>query len=299
MALPGQIENSVSRSLEKAGMGTCIVQATPVSGGCINNGSRIQTNSGRILFLKWNPSGPPGMFEAEADGLRALRGANALRVPEPIDWYDHSSGKSWLLLEHVFKGSASQETDTRLGHGLAAIHSHGFDEGFGWHRDNWIGSLPQDNGAKRNWGHFWRDQRIGAQLEIARSQGRLGDAFFDRVLEITPNALEDVEQAGLLHGDLWGGNWFTSDSGEPALIDPAVYYGHGEVDLAMSELFGGFGPDFYDAYKEKRGISNAYSAYRRDLYQFYYLLVHVNLFGASYEARSTQAAQRILAELGG
>jgi len=299
MVLPGQLEKSVSRALAKAGMGTCIVQATPVGGGCINKGSRIQTNSGTILFLKWNPSGPPGMFEAEADGLRTLRRVNALRVPEPIDWHDHSSGESWLLLEHVAQGSASREADTRLGHGLVAIHSHGSEEGFGWHRDNWIGSLLQDNGTKGNWGHFWRDQRIGAQLEIARSQGRLSDAFFDRVLEITPNALEDVEQAGLLHGDLWGGNWFTSDSGEPALIDPAVYYGHGEVDLAMSELFGGFGPDFYNAYEERRGISDAYSAYRRDLYQLYYLLVHVNLFGASYEARSTQAARRILAELGG
>ena len=279
-------------------MGTHVVRATPVGGGCINNGSRIETESGAILFLKWNPSGPPGMFEAEADGLRALRRADALRVPEPIGWHDHGSGESWLLLEHVSQGSASRETDARLAHGLVAIHSHGSDEGFGWHRDNWIGSLPQGNQAKNNWGHFWRDQRIGLQLEMARSRGHLGDAFFDRVLDITPDALEDVEQADLLHGDLWGGNWFTSNSGEPVLIDPAVYYGHGEVDLAMSELFGGFGSDFYDAYKENCGISNAYSAYRRDLYQLYYLLVHVNLFGASYEAQSMQAAQRILAELG-
>jgi len=279
-------------------MGTCITEATPVGGGCINNGSRIQTDTGATLFLKWNLSGPPGMFEAEADGLRALRRADALRVPEPIDWHDHSSGESWLLLEHVSRGSASQETDAQLGHGLVAIHSHDSEKGFGWHRDNWIGSLPQHNGRKGHWGHFWRDQRIGTQLEMARSRGRLGSALFDRVLEVTPKALQDIKKADLLHGDLWGGNWFTSDSGEPTLIDPAVYYGHGEVDLAMSELFGGFGPDFYDAYKERHGISNAYSAFRRDLYQLYYLLVHVNLFGSSYEARSIEAAKRILAELG-
>ncbi len=125
------------------------------------------------------------------------------------------------------------------------------------------------------------------------------DPVFDQVLEVIPHALDDVERPGLLHGDLWGGNWYASEDGLPVLIDPAVYRGHGEVDLAMSELFGGFEPGFYAAYDERHGISAAYRAYRRDLYQLYYLLVHVNLFGASYVAACLGAARGFLAGTGG
>jgi fructosamine-3-kinase len=177
------------------------------------------------------------------------------------------------------------------------IHLREADPGFGWTRDNRIGSLEQSNQQSEDWAAFWRDRRIAPQLALARANGFARDAVFDALVEVVPSALADVVHPELLHGDLWGGNWFTDEGGAPVLIDPAVYRGHGEVDLAMTELFGGFGAAFYDAYRDVRGISSAYAAHRKDLYQLYYLLVHVNLFGAGYEARSLAAARAVVAEL--
>jgi fructosamine-3-kinase len=235
------------------------------------------------------------MFEAEADGLEALRRASLLRVPAPVA-YGEDGGVAWLLMEHVAAGSPGRESLRALGIGLglAEIHSSDVEGSFGWERDNWIGSLDQRNEASSDWGAFWRDVRIGPQLSAARRRGRVEDEVFDDVLEVIPGALADVETPELVHGDLWGGNWFADEEGRPVLIDPAVYRGHGEVDIAMSELFGGFGPAFYDAYADARAVTDAYDAYRRDLYQLYYLLVHVNLFGGAYEAGSRRAAERVV-----
>lgn len=296
MTIPAHIVRDVSAALEDRRLGKRIVRATAVGGGCINHGTRIETDAGRMLFLKWNESAPPGMFGAEVDGLRALRAVDGVRAPEAL-----ANGEQWLLLEHVETGRERPETSAALGRMLAALHAGATSASFGWTSDNWIGSLPQTNARLESWGDFWRDHRIAPQLERARRQGRLRDASFDRVLDLIPRALADVGRPELVHGDLWGGNWLTGATGEPWLIDPAVYFGHGEVDLAMSELFGGFERAFYDAYAEAMGgRSSAYAAYvelRRDLYQLYYLLVHVNLFGASYEAATRRAAEKVLAAL--
>jgi len=292
MTIPAHIARDVSAALAERGLGGRIVRATPVGGGCINHGTRVETDTGDWLFLKWNESAPAGMFDAEVDGLRALRGADGVRAPEAL-----ANGEQWLLLEHVEPGRERADTPTKLGRMVAALHAGATSTSFGWPRDNWIGSLPQTNTQLESWGDFWRDHRIAPQLERARRHGRLRDAVLDRVLDIIPRALADVERSELVHGDLWGGNWLTGASGDPWLIDPAVYFGHGEVDLAMSELFGGFDRAFYRAYDETHGRSSAYAAYRRDLYQLYYLLVHVNLFGSSYEAGARQAAEKVLAAL--
>jgi protein-ribulosamine 3-kinase len=309
VALPGGVAEAVRRALEERGLGGRIERVSAVAGGCINNGARLDTDRGASFFLKWNAAAPAAMFAAEADGLRALAARGALRVPVPITWSGDSEGDpetSWLLMEYVLPGRASARARERLGAGLAAIHAAdaplfqgAAGPAFGWHRDNWIGSLPQANGPSSSWGDFWREQRLGPQLERARAGGYLADPALDRVLELTAEALADVVRPELLHGDLWGGNWFATTADEPVLIDPAVYLGHGEVDLAMSQLFGGFGPRFYDAYRGVRGIADAYEAYRRDLYQLYYLLVHVNLFGGSYEAGSLVAARRVVSALSG
>lgn len=295
--LPDAVRSSVETELERFGGDPRVESAASVSGGCIHNGCRVQTADGATWFLKWSRDAAPGMFDAEADGLRALAEAGSARVPRPVAWRDASgSVPGWLLMEYVEPGRGRGGED--LGKALARIHGHGRASFFGWRRDNWIGSLPQANPQGSDWGRFWRDARLRPQVERARDRGRVRDGLLDRVLELTPDALSHVTAPALIHGDLWSGNTFTATTGEPVLIDPAVYRGDGEVDLAMSELFGGFGEEFYRAYEEARGISAEYRAYGRDLYQLYYLLVHVNLFGASYEADTLAAAERVVATLG-
>jgi fructosamine-3-kinase len=287
MTVPAHVLEDVS-----AALGARIVRAKSVGGGCINHGTRIETDHDETFFLKWNTSAPVGMFEAEGDGLRTLRSVDGVRAPEPL-----AHGPTWLLLEHIETSSGGRETSAGLGRMLAALHAAATTGTFGWPRDNWIGSLPQANSPAPSWADFWRDRRIAPQLELARGRGYLRYAALDRVLDVIPKALADVTRPEVVHGDLWGGNWLTDASGDPWLIDPAVYAGHGEVDLAMSELFGGFDRAFYRAYDDAHGRSSAYDAYRRDLYQLYYLLVHVNLFGSSYEAGARSAAEKVAAAL--
>jgi len=303
MSLPDRVREAVERAISESGWGDRIVAAFPSGGGCINNGARIESDAGSSFFLKWNDRAPDGLFEAEADGLEALRATRALRVPEPLAWGraegggggGGEGGPAWLLLEYVAPGTRGAQVP--LGAGLARVHAAGGGAGFGWDRDNWIGSLPQSNARTASWGEFWRDRRLAPQLAAARAHGRAGAEVLDRVVEAAPGALADVSTPELLHGDLWSGNAYTAASGEPVVIDPALYEGHGEVDLAMADLFGGFSAAFYDAYAEARPITRAFHAYRKDLYQLYYLLVHVNLFGGSYEPACVAAARRVMAEL--
>lgn len=302
-SLPLPVKDGVEGALERLGLPARIDGVRTVAGGCINHGARLDAGGGRY-FLKWNASAPPGLFEAEADGLRALRDAGALRVPEPLARGGASGAPSWLLMEWVEPGRPAADYDARLGQGLARTHDAAeAAQGFGWARSNWIGSLPQANPAERSWATFWRDHRIAPQLARAVDRGAFGSErrkLLDRVLELVPVALADVDAGPvhLLHGDLWAGNAYADAGGEPVIVDPAVYRGHGEVDLAMTELFGGFGPDFYASYAETRGITDAYPRYRRALYQLYYLLVHVNLFGSQYEGGTVAAAERVVAEVG-
>ena len=295
MVLPGELQESLAEVL--GGLGSGAMQTvTPVGGGCINNGARLETEDRRSYFLKWSATAPPGLFEDESDGLRALRNANALRVPEVMA---HGGGESlpWLLMEWVEPGRPGPEYGRLLGEGLARLHGDPQPLGPGWPRDNWIGSLPQCNAPAPNWGVFWRDHRIMPQLERARSRGFLRTEILDRVVDLIPEALSDVDGVSLLHGDLWAGNGFADEVGRPVLIDPAVYRGHGEVDLAMTELFGGFPRDMYAAYHAIQEIPEEYYVYRRDLYQLYYLLVHVNLFGRSYEGQTLDVVSRVVKTL--
>jgi fructosamine-3-kinase len=314
VSLPNSLVEPLGRALREHGLGRRVERVREVAGGCISHGALLETDSGASLFLKWNATAPPGMFDAEADGLLALAAQGAIRVPAPIAWRDAAvvppepaarSGApgsvSWILMEYIRPGRASSRTEERLGRALSGVHAAAGSAappgGFGWIRDNWLGSLPQANGPDPSWPTFWRERRLAPQLRLARERGHLRDGVLDVVLDVSMAGLADVKRPELVHGDLWGGNWFAGPDGDPVLIDPAVYLGHGEVDLAMSELFGGFGARFYDAYREVHGITSAYQSYRRELYQLYYLLAHVNLFGASYQALALRAARRVAAAL--
>jgi fructosamine-3-kinase len=296
--LPASIRESVELHASAAGLGSHIESVQPVAGGCINHGCRVLLDGDSSLFVKWNPRAPAGMFESEADGLRALRGAAVdtgaeLAVPTALA-HGRTAEGGWLALEYLPPGRSAPSTDVLLGRALALLHGAAPESTFGWHRDNWIGTLPQSNTPHPDWATFWRDRRIRPQLDAVRQRDLCTDPVFDRVSLAIPNM---ERPACLLHGDLWSGNAFVTSGGTPALIDPAVYRGDGEVDLAMTQLFGGFGSGFYDAYAEVRGIDPGYHAFRRDLYQLYYLLVHVSLFGHSYEAQARAAAGRVAATL--
>ena len=300
-----QVESVLERQTGKA---VGVSSAAPVGGGCINPAARLDAENGESFFLKWNPSSPPEMFPAEADGLGALAAPNALRIPEVfgLGGSGTSSDPGWLLLEFIPQGSPGPDYGKRLGEGLADLHSSEVSEPppsaetpFGWHRDNFIGSLPQENEPTAEWATFWRDRRLEPQLRLARDQGHFADRR-SRILEELLSKLDEVlsgsqiQGPSLLHGDLWSGNYYAGPSGEPVLIDPAVYRGNGEVDLAMMELFGSFPQGFLEGYESRRALAPEYDAFRRDLYQLYYLLVHVNLFGGSYVAGSLAAAERAL-----
>ena len=303
-SLPAPVRAGVEDALGRLGLTGRIRAVSPVTGGCINHGARVDTADGHF-FLKWNASAPPHFFDAEADGLRALGAPGILRVPKPLAHGGGSGAPAWLLMEYIQAGPSSPAYEETLGEGLAALHASADDATeFGWPRENWIGTLSQANGKSASWATFWRDQRLAPQLRTARDGGYLSGSpsnILDRVLDLVPVALSDLdgETPHLLHGDLWHGNAYATADGAPAVIDPAVYLGHGEVDLSMSELFGGFGARFYDGYRAVGGISDAYGAYRRDLYQLYYLLVHVNLFGYQYERPTLAAANRVASALAG
>jgi fructosamine-3-kinase len=207
-----------------------------------------------------------------------------------------AGASAWLLLEWLEPGPATPRAWEDLGRALAALHRTRAER-FGADQDNYIGSLPQANGWSTSWPAFWRERRLGPQQEQAVGAGLLGSAdarAFDRLSHRLDELLAPAadEGASLLHGDLWSGNVHMMDGGTAAVIDPSVYHGHREVDLAMAELFGGFGGRFRHAYEESWPLAPGYDPVRRSVYQVYYLLVHVNLFGPGYVGRTREALRR-------
>ncbi|MBN2659066.1 MAG: fructosamine kinase family protein [Spirochaetales bacterium] len=252
-------------------------------GGCINAVSKITLQSGRIVFLKENSRALSLMFREEARGLAALKEAFPLNVPEPLAWGKDNSS-SFLILEYIGSGAKRPEFWESFGRALAQMHRKGRGEGFGFERDNFIGSTLQKNDRMGKWTDFFAENRLLFQAGLARSS-RLADSSVSRGIESIcrriGNLLPEPDFPSLLHGDLWSGNFMVDEGGRAVLIDPAVYYGHREADLAMTELFGGFNRNFYRAYEEEFPLTPGYDG-RRDLYNLYHMLNHLNLFGSSY-----------------
>lgn len=300
--LPIALREGVEAALSlRATRSVEILGAEPVSGGCIHQTARVSTNLPEDFFLKWAQGPPSDVFEAEADGLSALQGltrdSTGLTVPEVIGYADAGESPSWLLLEYVPRGSPAADYPVRLAEALAILHEPG--EGpYGWHRSNYIGSLPQTNAPMDDWPAFWWSERLEPQLALAGDNGRLGglEREWATLESRLPTLVGGAEEDGhaVLHGDLWSGNVYPGPDGGPVLVDPAVYRGHREVDLAMTELFGGFPKSFYAAYEECRPLTSGYVEIRRGVYQLYPLLVHVNLFGGGYVDGAAGALRRVL-----
>lgn len=274
--LPTQLRSELETVLKSA-----IREQRALGGGCISNATRLETDDGRRVVAKWGKRAEfdEGLFTAEADALRVLGEGKEVRVPEVLAVRDNEAQYSWLLVEWLPPGRATDKGWELLGHSLAQLHRRQ-SEAFGWHSGNFIGSLPQSNNRSADWSSFWRDQRIAPQLHGLRATDRRrAHALLERAAELL--AAGNEEGPSLIHGDLWGGNVHGLEDGTCALIDPSAYFGHREVDLAMATLFGGFSERFFAAYDEAWPLLPEYEQ-RRHFYQLYYMLVHVNLFGASY-----------------
>jgi fructosamine-3-kinase len=264
-------------------LGGEVVASRSIAGGDINQAYEITLADGRRLFVKTNARSPRGMFAAEAVGLGWLDEANALRIPKVVAVSQADEAQQFLLLELIASGSAARDFDERLGRGLAALHRSG-TPGFGLDHDNFIGRLPQTNAPAPTWTDFYRTRRLEAQLRRASDEGLATTRMrrgFDRLWGALDELIGPPEPPARLHGDLWGGNLLCDDRGAPCLIDPAVYGGQREMDLAMMRLFGGFGPRVFSAYEEAWPLADGHRE-RVALYQLYPLMVHVNLFGGAY-----------------
>jgi fructosamine-3-kinase len=264
-------------------------------------GYSLRADSARY-FVK-SASGRYGStLEAEADGLVALGSTKAIRVPTVVARLA-SSDTSILVLEWLDIGAARD--DAAFGRALAALHRSTplrgpGGERYGWTRDNWIGGTPQHNQWTDDWCVFFREQRLAPQLALAGRQGAGGRIARDgdHLLVKLPTLLRNHgPEPSLLHGDLWAGNAAALAGGEPVVFDPAVYAGDREADIAMTELFGGFGPDFYAAYNDAWPLERDYEI-RREVYNLYHVLNHLNLFGGGYRQQAEGIVARLLAIAG-
>lgn len=263
----------------------------PVGGGDISRAWRVATASGPI-FVKTVDAAAFDMLDAEAEGLLELARAEALRVPRVLA-SGHCGRDAYLALEWLDFERSGTETARLLGLRLAAQHRYRKDL-YGWHRDNTIGRTPQTNTCSNNWVGFFRDRRLTFQLELAAQNGYGGELQDEgsRLAERLDRLFENhIPEPSLLHGDLWGGNWAAAN-GEPVIFDPAVYYGDRESDIAMTRLFGGFDPAFYQAYEEAWPLAGGHRK-RMRLYQLYHVLNHLNLFGGAWLHRSLDLMRQI------
>lgn len=260
------------------------------SGGCINNGGKVSTNAGHF-FLKWNRLKQfPGMFRAEEKGLQLLADTHTLRLPKMVltaeldDW-------QYILMEFVDQGKAGGNYWATLGEQLASLHRH-TNASFGLDHDNYIGALSQKNSFRESWIDFFIECRLAPQLKLLRDASKVETKLVSALESLYPKLgeLMPAESPSMLHGDLWSGNVIMGKS-DPCVIDPAVYYGHREMEISFTRLFGGFESSFYEAYAHYFPLLPGFDK-RMDLYNLYPLLVHANLFGQSYISRVSSILKR-------
>ncbi|MBW4575584.1 MAG: fructosamine kinase family protein [Aphanothece sp. CMT-3BRIN-NPC111] len=272
-----------------------------VGGGCINQGYAVtdgdtcyaHAKGERTYFVKLNQASLVDMFEAEVLGLQQMLETDTIRVPKPICWGTASSS-AYIVLEWIELGrGGGAQASEEMGRQLAGMHQWAGKDKFGWDRNNTIGSTPQINTWTSDWGEFFAEHRIGYQLKLAQRRGG-NFSKGERLVKAIPGLLADHQpQPSLVHGDLWGGNAAFTVSGEPVIFDPAAYFGDREVDIAMTELFGGFPSAFYRGYNEVFPLDSGYEQ-RKTLYNLYHILNHFNLFGGGYGSQANGMIEQIL-----
>lgn len=266
----------------------------PVGGGSINRAFAISDQDHRAYFVKLNDASCLAMFEAEALGLQQIAATQTIRVPLPICW-GTTQDSAYIVLEWLDLGYGTHRAWAAMGQQLAAMHRVASPQGFGWERNNTIGLTPQINAWMSDWIAFFAEQRISYQLQLAQQRG----GHFPQAAQLLaaiPQILAGHQPLpSLVHGDLWSGNAVVTQLEEPVIVDPAVYFGDREVDLAMTELFGSFPNDFYRAYNQAFPLEPGYRQ-RKLLYNLYHILNHFNLFGGSYEHQANQMMATVLSE---
>jgi fructosamine-3-kinase len=276
MSLPQSVKDRL-----KEAHNITVTGESSLSGGSINSAHHIKTNRGD-LFLKWNPDAPIDFFEKEAEGLKLLRSAETrLRIPDVIALETSGDGlPGFLVMEFIQSGISGDSTE--FGSEFARLHQTKADE-FGLISDNYIGSLPQSNQRQSDWESFFSDERINPQLKMAVDSGKMDQTALKAWTRISSKLDELLPgtDPSLVHGDFWSGNYMFDSKGCAVLIDPAVYYGHPEMDLAFSKMFGGFSTEFYKGYESVMPLEHGFDE-RVPIYNLYPLLVHVNLFGGHY-----------------
>lgn len=275
------MKNNVSNQIENW-LDEKIISSSSLAGGCISNAARISTSSGKSFLLKTGNNGSD-MFLKEGNGLKELGKAGSIKVPEVyIAEYD------FILTEFIETGFKNSDFFTEFGKQFATMHRYQRKD-FGFYEDNFIGANKQINNIKTetagNWKNFYFVNRLQFQMQLAEKNG-YADSRLRKAFSYIENNIENIlkgseEPPALLHGDLWSGNFMCGINSEPVIIDPAVYYGHREADLAMTKLFGGFSPDFYSSYNETYPLKEGYE-YRENIYILYHVLNHLNLFGRGY-----------------
>ncbi len=292
MPLSGSLIERLCEQLSRhTGTAVDIEWTRPMGGGSINTAHRLYSNLGRWVVKVNHAERYPGLFAAEADGLERLRATGAVRVPVVVG-HGEDHDDAFLLMEHIDGGLPTTASWETLGRAVAGLHRH-TATGFGLERDNYIGSLPQRNTREAEWPAFLVQHRLEPLVRQARDAHRLDAAMVRRFerLHGRIGGYFPTEPPALLHGDLWSGNVLHAADGTPVLIDPAVYHGHREMDLAMARLFGGFDEAFFDAYQAAYPLGPGF-ADRVELAQLYPLLVHVLLFGGGYTTQMDMVLRR-------
>ncbi|MCA0971092.1 fructosamine kinase family protein [Halobacillus litoralis] len=252
-----------------------------IGGGDINRSYYVRTEKNEY-FVKGNQNVPSHFFKAEASGLKRIEETGTISVPH-VHYFDEPENDEEAVMILDWVPTGQQDVSKQLGHQLAQMHKHTGDA-YGFHVPTFVGELDQPEAESDSWLTYYRDDRLRTQIEYGKRNGLISGRRLDQLQELTAKLeqwIPDDPGASLLHGDLWGGNWMAGGDGKPYLIDPSVLYGDFAFELAFTELFGGFSRDFYKAYEEIQPLPDDYEV-RKPLYQLFYLLVHLNMFGESY-----------------